>query len=76
MQLSTEFQPAQPVFAALPVDTPAASPYTGYQIIRRNGAAAPAGCATVANLPEPEIVGKVCTLKPGDPGFEGCEACQ
>jgi len=32
--------------------------------------------ATVANLPEPEIVGKVCTLKPGDPGFEECEACQ
>jgi ribonucleoside-diphosphate reductase alpha chain len=32
--------------------------------------------AAVANLPEPEIVGKVCTLKPGDAGFEECEACQ
>ncbi len=27
-------------------------------------------------LPEPEVVGKVCTLKPGDAGFEECEACQ
>jgi ribonucleoside-diphosphate reductase alpha chain len=27
-------------------------------------------------LPEPEIVGAVCTMKPGDPGFEECEACQ
>jgi ribonucleoside-diphosphate reductase alpha chain len=38
MQLSTEFQPSQPVYAALPAEAPAASPYTGYQIIRRNGA--------------------------------------
>jgi len=30
----------------------------------------------VPNLPEPEIVGKACTLRPGDPGFEECEACQ
>ncbi|KDB84238.1 ribonucleoside-diphosphate reductase, alpha subunit [Bordetella bronchiseptica MBORD681] len=27
-------------------------------------------------LPEPEIVGAVCTMRPGDPGFEECEACQ
>ncbi|MEW5769066.1 MAG: ribonucleoside-diphosphate reductase subunit alpha [Pseudomonadota bacterium] len=27
-------------------------------------------------LPEPEVVGKACTLRPGDPGFEECEACQ
>ena len=27
-----------------------------------------------AALPEPE--GKVCMLKPGDPGFADCEACQ
>jgi ribonucleoside-diphosphate reductase alpha chain len=27
-------------------------------------------------LPEPEIVGRACTLRPGDPGFEECEACQ
>ncbi|TCJ11609.1 ribonucleoside-diphosphate reductase subunit alpha [Parasulfuritortus cantonensis] len=32
--------------------------------------------AAAANLPEPEIVGKACTLRPGDPGFEECEACQ
>jgi ribonucleoside-diphosphate reductase alpha chain len=25
-------------------------------------------------MPEPE--GKVCTIKPGDPGFADCEACQ
>ena len=27
-------------------------------------------------LPQPEIAGKVCTLKPGDVGYEECEACQ
>ena len=27
-----------------------------------------------AAIPEPE--GKVCMLKPGDPGFADCEACQ
>ncbi|MFA5083721.1 MAG: ribonucleoside-diphosphate reductase subunit alpha, partial [Hydrogenophilaceae bacterium] len=32
--------------------------------------------AAAANLPEPEIVGRACTLRPGDPGFEECEACQ
>ncbi len=32
--------------------------------------------AAVANLPEPEVEGKVCTMRPGDPGFEECEACQ
>jgi len=39
-----------------------------------------APAATVAqgagNLPEPEVVGAVCTMRPGDPGFEECEACQ
>ncbi|MGA7179544.1 MAG: ribonucleoside-diphosphate reductase subunit alpha [Thiobacillaceae bacterium] len=29
-----------------------------------------------AKLPEMEIIGKVCTLRPGDEGFEECEACQ
>jgi ribonucleoside-diphosphate reductase alpha chain len=29
-----------------------------------------------ANLPEPEIEGRACTMRPGDPGFEECEACQ
>ena len=32
--------------------------------------------AAAPNLPEPEVMGKVCTLKPGDAGFEECEACQ
>ena len=32
--------------------------------------------ATAPALPEPEILGAVCTMKPGDPGFEECEACQ
>nr|WP_084544775.1 ribonucleoside-diphosphate reductase subunit alpha [Derxia gummosa] len=27
-------------------------------------------------LPEPEVMGQVCTLRPGDPGFADCEACQ
>ncbi|HEX5487323.1 MAG TPA: ribonucleoside-diphosphate reductase subunit alpha [Limnobacter sp.] len=30
----------------------------------------------VPNLPEQEVEGKVCTLRPGDDGFEECEACQ
>jgi len=34
------------------------------------------GVSAMANLPEPEIVGRACTLRPGDPGFEECEACQ
>ena len=40
--------------------------------IRSQAAAAPAQVAT----PEPEIVGAVCTMRPGDEGFEECEACQ
>jgi ribonucleoside-diphosphate reductase alpha chain len=32
------------------------------------------GMAGAAAMPEPE--GKVCMLKPGDPGFADCEACQ
>ncbi|MCM0035390.1 MAG: ribonucleoside-diphosphate reductase subunit alpha [Burkholderiaceae bacterium] len=27
-------------------------------------------------LPEPETLGAACTMRPGDPGFEECEACQ
>jgi ribonucleoside-diphosphate reductase alpha chain len=27
-------------------------------------------------LPEPEVMGAACTMRPGDPGFEECEACQ
>ncbi|HEX4857130.1 MAG TPA: ribonucleoside-diphosphate reductase subunit alpha, partial [Limnobacter sp.] len=30
----------------------------------------------VPNLPEQEVEGKVCTLRPGDAGFDECEACQ
>ncbi|MEI2418585.1 ribonucleoside-diphosphate reductase subunit alpha [Orrella sp. JC864] len=40
----------------------------------QGAAVAAAGAAPV--LPEPEILGAVCTMKPGDPGFEECEACQ
>ncbi len=39
-----------------------------------HNATAPVAAAPV--LPEPEIVGAVCTMRPGDPGFEECEACQ
>jgi len=42
--------------------------------------AAPASAAPAqgvhGGLPEPEIVGAACVLRPGDPGFEECEACQ
>jgi len=30
----------------------------------------------LASLPEAQIVGAVCTMRPGDEGFEECEACQ
>jgi ribonucleoside-diphosphate reductase alpha chain len=43
------------------------------------GAMSTTGVGTGAgpqHLPEPEIVGKACTMRPGDPGFEECEACQ
>jgi ribonucleoside-diphosphate reductase alpha chain len=29
-----------------------------------------------AALPEAEVMGAVCTMRPGDEGFEDCEACQ
>jgi ribonucleoside-diphosphate reductase alpha chain len=32
--------------------------------------------AAAPALPEPEILGAACTMRPGDPGFEECEACQ
>jgi ribonucleoside-diphosphate reductase alpha chain len=32
--------------------------------------------ATAPTLPDPEILGAACTMRPGDPGFEECEACQ
>ena len=33
-----------------------------------------AAAATAQAMPEAE--GAVCTMRPGDPGFEECEACQ
>ncbi|MVW78325.1 ribonucleoside-diphosphate reductase subunit alpha [Bordetella sp. 02P26C-1] len=39
-------------------------------------AAAVAAAAAAPALPEPEVLGAVCTMRPGDPGFEECEACQ
>ncbi len=42
-----------------------------------SGASATTGTFAVAPvLPEAEILGAVCTMKPGDAGFEECEACQ
>ncbi len=32
--------------------------------------------AAAPALPDPEILGAACTMRPGDPGFEECEACQ
>ena len=29
-----------------------------------------------SSMPQAEIVGAACTMRPGDPGFEECEACQ
>ena len=41
------------------------------------GASSTAGTfASAPAMPEPEIVGAACTMRPGDPGFEECEACQ
>jgi ribonucleoside-diphosphate reductase alpha chain len=39
-----------------------------------NAVAADGGMSMAAAMPEAE--GKVCMLKPGDPGFADCEACQ
>ena len=39
--------------------------------------AAPASTTTAAtSLPDPEVLGAACMLRPGDPGFDDCEACQ
>ncbi|WP_397473562.1 ribonucleoside-diphosphate reductase subunit alpha [Pusillimonas sp.] len=35
-----------------------------------------AAAVPAAALPEAELVGEVCTMRPGDDGFEECEACQ
>ncbi|RCS57600.1 ribonucleoside-diphosphate reductase subunit alpha [Parvibium lacunae] len=49
---------------------------TSNRIGQLNSVPSDGGVATSHALPEPEIVGNVCTLRPGDPGFEECEACQ
>jgi ribonucleoside-diphosphate reductase alpha chain len=40
-----------------------------------DGGMAGQGAAAVAAA-EPEVVGQACMLRPGDPGFDECEACQ
>ncbi|MGE4336898.1 MAG: ribonucleoside-diphosphate reductase subunit alpha [Pigmentiphaga sp.] len=41
------------------------------------GAGAPAaGTAAPAALPEAQTMGAACTMRPSDPGFDECEACQ
>ena len=35
-----------------------------------------ASAVSAAASPEPEVVGQACMLRPGDPGFDECEACQ
>ncbi len=46
--------------------------------VNASGAGSTSGtfASSAPALPEPEILGAVCTMKPGDPGFEECEACQ
>ncbi|HEY9281625.1 MAG TPA: ribonucleoside-diphosphate reductase subunit alpha [Eoetvoesiella sp.] len=43
-----------------------------------NGASATRAAAAAAHaaLPEAEVLGAACTMRPGDEGFEECEACQ
>ena len=45
--------------------------------VSSSGASATSGTfASAQAMPEPEILGAACTMRPGDPGFEECEACQ
>ncbi|MFJ1299713.1 ribonucleoside-diphosphate reductase subunit alpha [Pseudomonadota bacterium AL_CKDN230030165-1A_HGKHYDSX7] len=44
--------------------------------VSASGHSTAASAAAAPVLPEPEIVGAACTMRPGDPGFEECEACQ
>jgi ribonucleoside-diphosphate reductase alpha chain len=44
--------------------------------VSASGGAGSYGSDTATALPEPEVMGKACTLRPGDPGFEECESCQ
>ena len=43
----------------------------GSHAVKRTGAH-----AATPVLPEPEVLGTVCVLRPGDSGFDECEACQ
>ena len=45
--------------------------------VNSSGASSTTGTfASAQVMPEPEILGVACTMRPGDPGFEECEACQ
>ena len=45
--------------------------------VNSSGASSTSGTfAAAQTMPEPEILGVACTMRPGDPGFEECEACQ
>jgi len=47
--------------------------------VNAQGMASASGAALASaptHLPEPEVLGAACTMRPGDPGFEECEACQ
>ena len=41
-----------------------------------NASSTAAAAAAAPALPEPEVLGAACTMRPGDPGFDECEACQ
>ncbi|MFD4840170.1 ribonucleoside-diphosphate reductase subunit alpha [Achromobacter sp. NPDC058515] len=44
--------------------------------VNSSGQSTASAVAAAPVLPEPEVLGAVCTMRPGDPGFEECEACQ
>ncbi|MNY58205.1 ribonucleotide-diphosphate reductase subunit alpha [compost metagenome] len=44
--------------------------------VNSSGQSTASAVAAAPVLPEPEVLGAVCTMRPGDAGFEECEACQ
>jgi D-alanine-D-alanine ligase len=42
----------------------------------KGAAASESPSAAAVAAAEPEVVGQACMLRPGDPGFDECEACQ
>jgi ribonucleoside-diphosphate reductase alpha chain len=44
--------------------------------VTAGGQSTAAAMGSAPALPEPEVLGAVCTMRPGDAGFEECEACQ